>query len=92
MGRTTIGRWLPRKQRIAGNRVAMCDQCGAHYYLLTQLVRKPGGALLCIGPGTLNDAIGRDGYELSIGNAEGATETTLADYMPVEGGSYDDDI
>lgn len=88
----TIGRRIPRHIR-PGDYVAMCDQCGFHYYR-SQLVKKPGGALLCLGPGTVNDAKGADAYELSQGNAEGAAEHARRKRPQTKpsGGNYDDDI
>lgn len=86
----TIGRKIPRRIR-RGDYVAMCDQCGVNYYR-SQLVEKPGGALLCRGPGTLNDAKGKDEYELSKGNAEGAASAFQAHPTPRRGGNYDTDI
>ena len=86
----TIGRRIPKRYRRRGEFVAMCDQCGANYYR-SQLVEKPGGALLCQGPGTLNDAKGKDEYELSMGNAEGAQQSALNIAVGRRSGGYDFD-
>lgn len=85
----TIGRKIPRRIR-AGDYVAMCDQCGANYYR-SQLKRKPGGALLCLGPGTQNDFKGKDEHELAMGNAEGASSALHHILYPHDGGNFDYD-
>ena len=87
----TIGKKWPRRAKSSDYQ-AMCDYCGT-MFRASQLVRKPGGALACFGPGTLNDAKGKDEYELSRGNAEGARSAgrRAVGKRPI-GGNFDDDI
>jgi hypothetical protein len=67
----TIGRHWPRSAP-RGEYTALCDVCGV-LYRRSQLIRKPGGGLACSGPGTLDDARGRDEVELSRANAAAMT-------------------
>lgn len=79
----TIGRHWP-KTAPRGDFVCLCDICGVRYRR-SQLVRKPNGRLACTGPGTLNDASGRDEVELAevTGNLLDHTN-----YPPQDGGNY----
>lgn len=71
MARTIGKRWPTAKPR--GDYAAKCDYCDV-LYRRSQLRRLPNGALACFGPGTNDDAMGRDEVTLSRANAEAAKE------------------
>jgi len=82
MGRT-IGRHWP-SSAPRGDYVVLCDYCGVRYRR-SQLVRKGNGRLACSGPGTLDDADGRDEVELSEMTGRG---TARYPGTPQDGGNY----
>ena len=69
---------------------ALCEYCGGRYYR-SQLVRLPNGVLACRGPGTLNDAVGKDEVTLSRANAEHAKHAYRRPHPSEPGGTYDRD-
>lgn len=82
MGRT-IGRHWP-KSASRGDYVLLCDYCGVHYRR-SQLVRKTNGRFACSGPGTLDDAAGRD--EVELGELA-ASQLGPTRHNPQDGGNY----
>lgn len=65
----TIGRNWPRSAP-RGDYAAVCDICQVRYRR-SQLQRMPSGLLACRGPGTNNDARGREALTLDRQNQEG---------------------
>lgn len=69
MGLTIGRRWPTSAPR--GDYAETCAICQVKYRR-SQLVRRADGVLVCQGPGTLNDADGRDAVTLDRLNAEHA--------------------
>ena len=86
----TVGKKIPRKHRRRGVYVALCGYCGAPYYP-SQLRRLRNGHLACFGPGTQNDARGKDEVTQAEGNARAATYWYQRSFVRHEGGNFDDD-
>ena len=66
----TIGRRWPASAP-RGDYAEMCANCQVKYRR-SQLIRRSDGVLVCSGPGTLDDAAGRDAATLDRLNADHA--------------------
>lgn len=80
----TIGRHWPKSAR--GDYAALCDYCSVRYRR-SQLVKLPNGYFACSGPGTNDDAKGRD--ERTLDELNALEIETRWHPTPHRGGNFD---